>query len=52
LIQACKKYGNRWSKLSKEFGYPVNENKLKNNFNSTIRKLVRVINSLLKSAQK
>jgi transposase-like protein len=48
LIRACKKYGHRWSKLAKEMKNNINENRLKNHFYSTIRKLVRNLNTILK----
>lgn len=52
LIQACKKYGHRWSRLTKEFSKCINDNKLKNHFYSTVRKIVRVINAIIKEAKK
>lgn len=48
LIRACKKYGHRWSQLSRQFNRKVSDNKLKNHFYSTVRKIVRIINTIIK----
>jgi myb proto-oncogene protein len=52
LIQACKKHGHRWSKLAEELNHTINENRLKNHFYSTVRKMVRRVNEILKKSRK